>query len=67
MRLNLNVEERLPKRNQKKKSQILERIYITLSICHTQVQPNIFKLLKHVNKDIKESANINPGPRKDTF
>ena len=31
-----------------------------------KIKPNTFKLLKHMNKDIKESANIKPGPSKET-
>jgi hypothetical protein len=31
------------------------------------MKTNIFKLLKHMNKDITEVANINPGPRKETY
>ena len=30
------------------------------------MKPNTFKLLKHMNIDTKESANINPGPSKET-
>jgi len=29
-----------------------------------KIKPNIFKTLKRINKYIKESANINPGPSK---
>jgi hypothetical protein len=32
-----------------------------------KIKPNTFKLLKHMNKDMKESANINPGPSKESF
>ena len=32
-----------------------------------KIKPNTFKLLKHMNKYIKESANIHPGPSKETF
>ena len=32
-----------------------------------KIKPNTFKLLKHMNKHIEESANIHPGPRKETF
>jgi hypothetical protein len=32
-----------------------------------KIKPNRFKLLKHMKKDIGESANINAGPRKETF
>jgi len=31
-----------------------------------KMKPNTFKLLKHMNIDTKESANINPGPSKET-
>jgi hypothetical protein len=29
-----------------------------------KIKPKIFKLLKHINKYIKESESINPGPSK---
>ena len=32
-----------------------------------KIKPNTFQLLKYLNKDIQESANINPGPGKETF
>ena len=32
-----------------------------------KMKPNTFKLLKHMNKDITELANINPGPSKEIF
>ena len=32
-----------------------------------KMKPNTFKLLKHMNIDTKESANINPGPSKEIF
>ena len=32
-----------------------------------KIKPNKFKLLKHMNIDIKESANINPRPSKAAF
>jgi len=32
-----------------------------------KMKPNTFKLLKHMNVDTKESANINPGLSKETF
>jgi hypothetical protein len=31
------------------------------------IKPNTFKLLKHMNNDITESAHVNPGPSKETF
>jgi hypothetical protein len=31
------------------------------------MKPKTLKLLRHMKKDIKESANINLGPSKETF
>jgi hypothetical protein len=32
-----------------------------------KIKPNTFKLLKHMNMDIIESANISVGPSKEIF
>jgi hypothetical protein len=32
-----------------------------------KIKPNTFKLLQNMNKDIKKSENINPGPSKEPF
>jgi len=58
----------LVNRKQKKTSQILGAIYITLRIRYIQSKnKQKFKLQKHMKKVTEESANINPGPRKETF
>jgi SET domain-containing protein len=45
----------------------MEEFISHLASAKHNMKPNIFKLLKYMNKDIKESANINTGPRKETF
>jgi hypothetical protein len=63
MRLNIRAEEQLPNEKSESTLQILGILYHTESDIH-KIKPKIFKLLKHINKYIKESASINPSPSK---
>ena len=67
MRLNRSIEQPLPNRNQKQTLHAWEQFTSHLESDIYIIKPNTFKLLKYMNKDIKQTANVNPGPSKEIF
>jgi hypothetical protein len=56
-----------PRRNQKQTVHTCEQFTSHLESDIYKIKPNTFKLLKHTNKDIKQTANVNSGPSKEIF
>jgi len=65
MRLNRSIEEPLPNRNQKQTLHAWEQFTSLLEYDIYITKPSTFKLLKHMNKNIKQTANVNTGPSKE--
>jgi len=63
--VNEYAAEPLPKeKSEKRHCQSWEQLISHLESDKYKLKPNTFKLLTHTNKDIKQSAHINSGPKK---